>query len=94
LSKLHFAGTLHLLVSDFSDTTPSLPPEELRPFMVGPGMAQEMPLPPEHQAGPERLRAPREVAGRNPALVFLESLLPWVDYGDSHHDANDENDGA
>ncbi|TVU08947.1 hypothetical protein EJB05_42375 [Eragrostis curvula] len=84
----------HLLVSDFSDTTPSLPPEELRPFMVGPGMAHEMPPPPELEAGPERLRAPREVAGRHPALVFLESLLPWVDYGDNHHDENDENNGA
>ncbi|XP_066394668.1 uncharacterized protein [Miscanthus floridulus] len=81
----------HLLVSDFSDTTPSLPPEELRPFMVGPGMVHEMP-PVEQEAGPERLRAPREVAGRNPAVVFLESLLPWVDYGDNHHDANDDND--
>jgi len=81
----------HLLVSDFSDTTPSLPPEELRPFMVGPGMVHEMP-PVEQEAGPERLRAPREVAGRNPAVVFLESLLPWVDYGDNHHDANNDND--
>ncbi|KAL6845958.1 hypothetical protein ACP4OV_023406 [Aristida adscensionis] len=82
----------HLLVSDFSDTTPSLPPEELRPFMVGPGMVHGMP-PPEQEARPERLNAPREVAGRNPAVVFLESLLPWVDYGDNHHDANDENNG-
>ncbi|CAL5082333.1 unnamed protein product [Urochloa decumbens] len=82
----------HLLVSDFSDTTPSLPPEELRPFMVGPGMVHEMPpIEQEGAAGPEILRAPREVAGRNPALVFLESLLPWVDYGDNHHEANDEN---
>lgn len=81
----------HLLVSDFSDTTPSLPPEELRPFMVGPGMVHEMP-PVEQEAGPERLRAPREVAGRHPAVVFLESLLPWVDYGDNHHNVNDDND--
>ncbi|CAM0952414.1 unnamed protein product [Alopecurus aequalis] len=89
----------HLLVSDFSDTTPSLPPEELRPFMVGPGMGgpglgpgmvHDMP-PVEQEAGPERLRAPREVAGRNAALVFLESLLPWIDYGDNHHDGNDQN---
>ncbi|KAF2917052.1 hypothetical protein DAI22_09g164100 [Oryza sativa Japonica Group] len=81
----------HLLVSDFSDTTPSLPPEELRPFMVAPGMAHEMP-PAEQELGIEvRPRAPREVAGRNPALVFLESLLPWVDYGDNHHDENDQN---
>jgi hypothetical protein len=50
-------------------------------------------MPPiEQEAGPERLRAPREVAGRNAALVFLESLLPWVDYGDNHHDGNDQND--
>jgi len=83
----------HLLVSDFSDTTPSLPPEELRPFMVGPGMVHEMPPVEQEAAGPEILRAPREVAGRNPALVFLESLLPWVDYGDNHHDANEDNNG-
>ncbi|RCV12476.1 hypothetical protein SETIT_2G272300v2 [Setaria italica] len=83
----------HLLVSDFSDTTPSLPPEELRPFMVGPGMVHEMPPVEQEAAGAERLRAPRDVVGRNPALVFLESLLPWVDYGDNHHDANDDNNG-
>jgi len=83
----------HLLVSDFSDTTPSLPPEELRPFMVGPGMVHEMPPVEQEAAGPERLRAPREVTGRNPALVFLESLLPWVDYGDNHHDAIEDNNG-
>lgn len=83
-----------MLVSDFSDTTPSLPPEELRPFMVGPGMVHEMPLIEQQEAaGPERLRAPREVAGRNPAMVFLESLLPWVDYGDNHQDANDDHNG-
>ncbi|KQJ91014.1 transcription factor 25 [Brachypodium distachyon] len=80
----------HLLVSDFSDTTPSLPPEELRPFMVGPGMVHDMP-PVEQEAGPQRIRTPREIAGRNAALVFLESLLPWVDYGDNHHDGNGQN---
>lgn len=57
--------------------------------MVGPGMLHEMP-PVEQEAGLERLRAPREVAGRNPAVVFLESLLPWVDYGDNHQGANDD----
>lgn len=81
----------HLLVSDFSDTTPSLPPEELRPFMVGPGMAHDMP-PVEQEAGPERIHAPLEVAGRNAAMVFLESLLPWVNYGDNRHDGNDQHD--
>jgi len=53
----------------------------------------EMPPVEQEAAGPEILRAPREVAGRNPALVFLESLLPWVDYGDNHHDANEDNNG-
>ena len=58
---------------------------------MAPGMVHDnMPLV-EQEAGPERLRAPREVAGRNAALVFLESLLPWVDYGDNHHDGNDQN---
>jgi hypothetical protein len=54
-------------------------------------MAHDMP-PIEQEAGPERLRVRREVAGRNAALVFLESLLPWVDYGVNNHDENEQND--
>lgn len=80
----------HLMVSDFSDTIPSIPPEELRHFMVGPQMAHGMMQDGNREAIPERDRAPREVAGRNAAIVFLESLLPWIDHG---HDRNGELDG-
>lgn len=71
------------MVSDFSDTVPTIPPEELRPFMMAPDMAAGIPegIIQEQDVIPERLRVPREVAGRNPAIVFLESLLPWIDYG-------------
>ncbi|XP_072973351.1 uncharacterized protein [Typha angustifolia] len=79
----------HLMVSDFSDTIPSLPPEELRQFMVGPQMAHDI-QDGDREAIPERARAPREVMGRNAALVFLESLLPWVDYGDDRQQDHDQ----
>ncbi|CAA6663946.1 unnamed protein product [Spirodela intermedia] len=70
----------HLLISDFSDTAPTLPPEEIRHFMLDPQMVPEVPG--ENRDGdPGGARAPRDVAGRNPLLVFLESLLPWADYG-------------
>jgi hypothetical protein len=71
------------MVSDFSDTVPTIPPEELRPFMMGPEMAAGIPegIIQEQDVIPERLRVLREVAGRNPAFVFLESLLPWNDFG-------------
>lgn len=77
-----------MLTSDFSDTIPSLPPEELQQFMVGPQMVHEV------HAGDagvlrERVAAPRELAGRNALVVFLESLLPWIQYandGDGHPD--------
>lgn len=96
------------MVSDFSDTVPTLPREELRPFMMGPEMAGGVPegIIQEQDVNPERLRVPREVVGRNPGMVFLESLLPWVDFGvldrdeegdvdldfDLDHDGNDGHD--
>ncbi|KAK1256850.1 hypothetical protein QJS04_geneDACA015522 [Acorus gramineus] len=61
----------HLQISDFSDTVPTIPPDDLRQFMVHP---------------------PREVVGRNPGLVFLESLLPWIDYGAHEHGHQDDHD--
>uniref|UniRef100_A0A1D1YA67 Transcription factor 25 n=1 Tax=Anthurium amnicola TaxID=1678845 RepID=A0A1D1YA67_9ARAE len=70
----------HLLLSDFSDTVSTIPPEEIRHFMVGPQLAHEMHNE-NREANPEGARLPREVLGRNPLAVFLESLLPWVDYG-------------
>ncbi|KAJ6686316.1 NULP1-RELATED [Salix purpurea] len=71
----------HLLVSDFSDTVPTLPPENLQNFMVDPGMREAeqnggqiaYPL----DGGP----APHDVANRNALAVLFESMLPLVDYG-------------
>lgn len=84
------------MVSDFSDVIPTIPPEEIRDFMVGgPPQLHEM-QDAEREAIPVRVRAaPRDVVGRNAAIVFLESLLPWADYGvdrnrEPHgHDQND-----
>ncbi|KAK9269864.1 hypothetical protein L1049_025437 [Liquidambar formosana] len=72
----------HLLVSDFSDSVPTIPPDNLQNFMVDPGMrevvldANQVPNP------PGVARAIRDVTNRSPFAVLFESLLPWVDYGD------------
>ncbi|PKU71860.1 transcription factor 25 [Dendrobium catenatum] len=82
----------HLLVSDFSDTIPTIPPEELRQFMVGPHLDEIHPAD-EGDANPQTAHATHEVAGRNAAVVFLESLLPWVHYGErqAHAEDHDQN---
>lgn len=103
----------HLLVSDFSDSVPQLPPEELQNLMQDPRMAHGMPnvahIPPEElqnfledprmaqaiqNMDPAEIReavahVPRDVHNRNPLLVLLESILPWVDYGAAHDDNQD-----
>ncbi|XP_078441125.1 transcription factor-like protein [Wolffia australiana] len=71
----------HLLVSDFSDTIPTLPPEEVRHFMVGQHAVPEVVDENWDNGVMEEARQPRDVAGRNPLAVFLESLLPWADFG-------------
>ncbi|KAH0462146.1 hypothetical protein IEQ34_009721 [Dendrobium chrysotoxum] len=82
----------HLLVSDFSDTIPTIPPEELRQFMFGPHLDEIHPGD-EGDANPQTAHATHEVAGRNAAVVFLESLLPWVHYGErqAHAEDHDQN---
>ncbi|KAJ0972337.1 hypothetical protein J5N97_020296 [Dioscorea zingiberensis] len=83
----------HLLVSEFSDAVPTLPPEELRPLMVAPHMMHhQIPDGNAEVVAPERAHAPRDVAGRNTVAVFLESLLPWVDFGHDFHDFHGEPD--
>ncbi|KAF5451851.1 hypothetical protein F2P56_026914 [Juglans regia] len=72
----------HLLVSDFSDSVPSIPPENLQNFIGDPrmrGLAQD-----EDQVAnqPGNGHAPRDVANRNALAVLFESMLPWVHYGD------------
>ncbi|KAK1314622.1 hypothetical protein QJS10_CPA06g01434 [Acorus calamus] len=90
----------HLQISDFSDTVPTIPPDDLRQFMVHPQMVHgmqnaDMGAVPHGAhgaiAGGDR-PPPREVVGRNPGLVFLESLLPWIDYGAHEHGHQDDHD--
>jgi hypothetical protein len=80
----------HLLVSDFSDTVPTLPPENLQNFMVDPRMREAEqnggqianPL----DGGP----APHDVANRNALAVLFESMLPWVNYGGGGDEGGNE----
>ncbi|GAB2291721.1 hypothetical protein Dimus_025972 [Dionaea muscipula] len=85
----------HLLVSDFSDAVPTMPPDNLQDFMVDPAMmgrvAQNL-----NQDVNQQVRAPpRDLANRNTWAVFFESALPWVDYGPDNDDAdgNQPNNG-
>lgn len=70
----------HLLVSDFSDSVPTLPPDNLQNFVIDPRMIEMQNAgqvnPPRDEHAP-----PRDVANRNALAVLLESMLPWVDYG-------------
>jgi hypothetical protein len=96
----------HLLVSDFSDAVPTMPPEILQNFMVDPRMLQEM----QNGGGHRRHVAheqvlldplprdaafapptPRDVANRNTLAVLFESMLPWVDFGRAEEEPHDGN---
>ncbi|KAL5998067.1 hypothetical protein ACLOJK_009002 [Asimina triloba] len=85
----------HLMISDFSDSAPTIPPDDLRNLMIDPHMAHAMQHVDE-AAIPEEARAPREVLNRNPVMVFLESLLPWIDYGvnDNGHRIDQHDEGV
>ncbi|KAJ0053825.1 hypothetical protein Pint_00712 [Pistacia integerrima] len=73
----------HLMVQDFSDSVPTLPPDNLQNFVVDARMGEAV-----HNgqfANPlDGDQAPplRDVANRNPLAVLFESMLPWVNYGD------------
>ncbi|CAI9117709.1 OLC1v1019167C4 [Oldenlandia corymbosa var. corymbosa] len=86
----------HLMLSDFSDSVPTLPPEVLQNFMVDPGMRGGQENEGQVMAQPAPVRVPRDLTNRNPIVVLLESLLPWADYGEggAEHAQNDNNDQA
>ncbi|KAD3642017.1 hypothetical protein R6Q59_004639 [Mikania micrantha] len=71
----------HLMVSDFSDSTPTIPPEILQDFMIDPRLIDNNNNNANQENAGDVVRAPREVANRNPLAVLFESILPWVDYG-------------
>ncbi|GAA0159689.1 hypothetical protein LIER_16407 [Lithospermum erythrorhizon] len=95
----------HLLVSDFSDAVPTMPPEMLQNMAVDPRRGA-VAVDPRRGAienfeqfpnQPIRINAPRDPANRNPLAVLFESILPWVDYGragedfeNGHHDHDNE----
>lgn len=81
----------HLLVSDFSDTVATMPPENLQNFMmIDPRMMMEHQNPGAH----EHVRAPpRDLTNRSPLAVLFESLLPWVDYGAGEAPNDEQPDG-
>ncbi|KAL2940643.1 Transcription factor 25 [Bienertia sinuspersici] len=89
----------HLMVSDFSDTVATMPPENLQNFMMVDPRMREM-VENQNQGADVQVRAPRDLANRSPLAVLFESLLPWVDYGDNEagnhqpnrdHQDNDQN---
>ncbi|KAK2979089.1 hypothetical protein RJ640_022571 [Escallonia rubra] len=81
----------HLMVSDFSDSVPTMPPENLQNFMVDPRMI-EMQNGAQVIDPPAGARAPRDVANRNALAVLFESMLPWVDYGRREGGENGQHD--
>ncbi|XP_073315779.1 uncharacterized protein [Primulina huaijiensis] len=67
----------HLLISDFSDATPTMPPDNLQDFIVDQrAVGNDQQLPNIHED-----RVFRDVADRNALAVLFESFLPWVNYG-------------
>ncbi|KAM7276189.1 hypothetical protein ACFE04_018055 [Oxalis oulophora] len=84
----------HLSVQDFSDAVPTLPPDNLQEFMVNPRMREGGVLIGDQNVNPLQgggnIPAPRNVANRNQLAVLLESMLPWVHYGDGHVGEADE----
>ncbi|CAN6994184.1 unnamed protein product [Brassica rapa subsp. trilocularis] len=71
----------HLSIHDFSDSVPTLPPDNLQNFVADPRMGGGEQVAAGGGGGGhhQQQQAPpvRDVANRNPLAVFLESMLPW-----------------
>ncbi|KAI8560843.1 hypothetical protein RHMOL_Rhmol04G0287200 [Rhododendron molle] len=68
----------HLLVSDFSDSVPTMPPEMLQNFMVDPRMREEVQNGGQvanPRAPPEKIPSRKETKGRDALLLFSCSLF-------------------
>lgn len=79
----------HLRVLNFSDSVPTIAPEDLQHFMIDPRMREENNI--QVMNLPIGAHVPRDLSNRNPLAVLLESMLPWIDYGLGNHE-NDQND--
>ncbi|ESQ39333.1 hypothetical protein EUTSA_v10001357mg [Eutrema salsugineum] len=86
----------HLSTHDFSDSVPTLPPDNLQNFVADPRMGGDQVAAGvgghHHQAPPP----PRGLENRNALAVLFESILPWAQYGDEDdeiaHDADHQPD--
>lgn len=86
----------HLSIHDFSDSVPTLPPDNLQNFVADPRMGGGEQVAAGGGGGGhhQQQQAPpvRDVANRNPLAVFLESMLPWVNLGEGDADADHQPD--
>ncbi|KAF2565255.1 hypothetical protein F2Q68_00023681 [Brassica cretica] len=86
----------HLSIHDFSDSVPTLPPDNLQNFVADPRMGGGDQVAAGGGGGGhhQQQQAPpvRDVANRNPLAVFLESMLPWVNLGEGDDDADHQPD--
>lgn len=78
----------HLLVSEFSDTVPTAPPDELQNFMVNPGMREAAP---DVNRGANLGVVHRELDGRSVLAVLAESALPFFHFGGGEDGRGGEN---
>ncbi|XP_021896812.1 transcription factor 25 [Carica papaya] len=85
----------HLMVQDFSDSMPTLPPDNLQNFIADMRMREgaqngDQIVNPVDRGHPP---PPHDIANRNPLAVLFESILPWVNYSDGRDGAGiDEDD--
>ncbi|KAL1189245.1 hypothetical protein V5N11_009713 [Cardamine amara subsp. amara] len=85
----------HLSTNDFSDSTPTLPPDNLQNFVADPRMVGGNQMA-EGGGGHQQARPPpRDVANGNPLFELFASMLPWNNnYGDEDdeiaHDAHNQ----
>ncbi|KAL3632792.1 hypothetical protein CASFOL_025776 [Castilleja foliolosa] len=64
----------HLLVSEFSDSVATMPPDFMVDQRGGVVQREQIPnVPEDHMI--------RDIANRSPLAVLFESMLPWIDYG-------------
>lgn len=71
----------YLPVSEFSDSTHTLPPDEEAAGAPVPAFPAEMQGPVDGAGAVPAGALPAELDGQNPLMLFLRSLMPWADLG-------------
>lgn len=75
------------MLSDFSDSVPTMPPDNLQDFIVDPRDGVENLEQVPNIPGDRGLR---NVANRNALAILFESILPWVNYGTGQDDEQNQ----